>query len=397
MGVRGMGRLFLRGDIWWLEHKDNGKTVRDSSAIRPEGAIRGGRLNPRTGKKDPPPEAELWRMDMITKQKRGEPMRAEQLKFDAVADALEAEYRVMKPKSYPRLRMRLRPLRATFTGWRVLDMSYSRLIEYIEERYKAGAKPATVALEVTFLAKAFRLAKANRLIADAPQVPMINKRLFGKRQGGIPDDQLVRALDVMSPVHHAAPVWFLRLSGWRRDEGLRLEWVDVDWKAEEVLFFVMVENNKQFSRAIPWSKYPQLKHLLVCQRAHCRLLEAQLGKEIPWVFPDDKGERITGDALFEAWDRARTKAELPDIKQRDGVVRPPTLHDLRRTVSGLSNSVAPGRGWDSGRHLLGHPSNNPEVHGNYTLIERDQLESVTSSMSERTAIVSQFVPKAEIA
>ncbi|HET6371680.1 MAG TPA: site-specific integrase, partial [Candidatus Polarisedimenticolia bacterium] len=105
---------------------------------------------------------------------------------------------------------------------------------YKQERLEAGAKPATVNVELAVLRRAFKLGQQLELIERAPFVRML--RVENARQGFLSADEyhkLRSTLEALSPpVADALVIWFCL--GWRRREVLGLTWSEVDLKAETI-------------------------------------------------------------------------------------------------------------------------------------------------------------------
>ena len=148
---------------------------------------------------------------------------------------------------------------------------------------------------------------------------------------------------------------FAYLTGWRKQEILKLQWHQVDFVAGTVRLEPGSTKNDE-GRTFPFSSYPPLRALLEAQRQ--RTDEVQQSREIivPWVF------HRNGKAILDyrkAWKDACTKAGVPG--------RIP--HDFRRTAvrnlerAGVPRSVA--------MKLTGHKTES--VYRRYAIVSESDL------------------------
>jgi integrase len=352
-GTRGLGRLYLRGDTWWLDLSVRGKKVRMSTGVR------GGT------KEHPPKDAELYRASKLMEIGRGNGagLMAHALTFDELAKMLEERYRAEGRKSLETMLGRLKYLRQGFAGWKAMEITPDQVMAYALRRREAGAAVASINTELAYLARSFSIAREYGRLPYVPRIPHLPGARV--RQGFLEDAQLAAILRHLRP-EHQAPILFLRLTGWRLREGLDLEWRRVDWGAEEV----RLETSKTGEpRTLPFASYEPLKELLLRQRATAEKL-ISLGILTPYVFPRAGAGVITSRCLQSAWNRARKKAGVPWAM----------IHDLRRTVvrameqAHISRPVA--------MAITGHKSEN--IYRRYAIVARADVQAGLRQLPQTT-------------
>jgi integrase len=303
--MRGTGRLYLRGEIWWFQISYAGRKLRVSTGLR------GGREG------HPPPEVEMWKARKLAELGRGNvsALRSDSLLVDTILDSLETRYRSEARTSLPNALNRVKRLRAYFAGWRVQNLTPSAILAFeVKRRDVEHAAVTTINLEAALLRRALYIAWEDGLIPSVPKVP----RLPGGhiRQGFLDEHQFRHVLSYIAD-KYKAPLEFLWLTGWRLNECLKLRWDKVSWDSRELL----LETSKNGEpRSLPFSTYPELE----------RVLERQY-KVSPFgqVFP------VPRKGLQRAWELARTKAGTKAL-----------IHDLRRSFvrrcerAGIQRSVA---------------------------------------------------------
>jgi hypothetical protein len=105
--MRGMGRVFRRGDIYWIAYSHRGKEYRESSrSTRESDAKRF--LQRRLG--------ELGQGTFTAPKE-------ERVYMSELLDALEADYELRGGKSLMKYRSHLRPIREAFGSYRALDVT----------------------------------------------------------------------------------------------------------------------------------------------------------------------------------------------------------------------------------------------------------------------------------
>jgi integrase len=311
LGVRGLGRLFLRGGpngVWWYQFSLFGKQYRVSTGLR----------GPRDKKGNPPKDVQLWAANKLTDLGKGGAPREEALTFEHLADALVARYRAEERPSLQNLINRLKPLRKHFAGKKARTITPSDIAGYAARRRDVDqAAVATINLEIAYAARAFSVAVEDNLLSRTPKF----HKLPGEHvRQGIIEEEAFRDIVMVLAEKYRAVAWFLKLTGWRRSEPCKLRWAQVSWEARDLL---LLKSKTREPRRLPFGKYPALYQLLQRQLEYRDELQAKLGRVIEWVFPQPDGRKTSPDAFYEAWKTACRATGYPDAM----------LHDFRRSVA----------------------------------------------------------------
>lgn len=338
--------LYLRGETWWLSINAHGQRFRGSTGVR------GGK----PGK--PPREAELFRAQKLTELGRGNlaAMQADRVTIADLVQGLLNRQRAESRVGVDNVEDRTRFFVQWYGTWKAILFTPDHMLTYALRRKDAGAAVATINTEIAYLRRAYALAVRSGRLAYVP----LFERLPGanKRHGTIDDATLDLILAHLRP--NLRPVIrFLRLTGWRRNEGLRLEWRRVDWPNQQVRLDTSKTGRP---RAVPFNTYPALAELLREQRASADAVQQGRGVIVAHVFHDQEGKPITEGALFNAWRRACIAAKV-------GAPRP-LIHDLRRTLSTEMDSQ--GVPWAVQKAVTGHASD--KQHGDYVQAPRRDVE-----------------------
>lgn len=352
---RGTGRVYQRGDVWWIAYSVRGRKFRESSHS----------TNCRDAER-------LLRLRLGQVAVGRHAPDAERVTFEDLVSMVEADYKANGRRSLNRALRAIRHLRDEFGRDRAVAITNDRLTTYIADRLEAGAARATIAAELAALRRGFNLAlQAGRLLSR-PHFPRL--ALDNARQGFVSDsdfEALARAL----PRAVAAPVRFAFLTGWRLpSEVLTLTWDRVDFEAGEVRLYTS-KNGKP--RVFPFGLLPELASLLRDQLEATRSAEKDSGTIIPHVFHRD-GRPVRN--IRRAWLSATKAAHLPGL----------IPHDLRRSAvrrlerAGVSRSVA--------MQLTGHKTE--AVYRRYAIVAKSDLEVGVAKLAgltpEKTPTVLTF-------
>ncbi len=349
---REFGTIRLRGAIWWIRYKIDGKTYEESS-----GSCDRRKAEKRLATR----EAELGRGIFVAPNLKNTTV-------EELADMLRDDYRINGRRSLRRVETSLNHLLDFFDGAaRVTTVTSDRIAAYIRARQEAKAAAATIHNELAALKRMFTLGIRAGKVAQRPHIPAL--QVSNARQGFFEEDDL-RALLRELPAAVKPVVEFAYLTGWRiPSEALRLTWAQVDFEAGIVRLEPRTTKNDE-GRAFPFDALPALKRLLEKQRSRTRALERSTGRIIPRVFHRD-GEpiRYFRRAWLSAIDRAAHQ-ERGDVRQ---VVRPELIgripHDLRRTA--VRNLVRAGVPERVAMQLTGHKTRS--VFDRYNIVNEPDL------------------------
>ncbi|MBV8134764.1 MAG: tyrosine-type recombinase/integrase [Deltaproteobacteria bacterium] len=231
--MRGFGRVFKRGSIYWIAYNHRGREHRESAKTENESAARKF-LKKRIGE--------------VASGKFIGPSE-ERLSFEDMADALVTDYEINKLRSLRSLKLSVRHLRGDFALDRAVDVTTDRIKKYITSRQRDGAANASINRELSALKRMFKLAVESGRLRFAPHVPMLEEN--NARQGFV-DHSLFLILLEHLPAYLKDPITFLYLSGWRLGEMRELEWRDVELAGKVVRLRPEISKNKD-GRVLPLS------------------------------------------------------------------------------------------------------------------------------------------------
>jgi integrase len=308
--LRGMGRTFQRGEIWWVAYYFNGKEIRESSQSRNLAEAR--RLLKKRVK-------EIHGNRFVGQQE-------EKVTVDDLLDALITHLETKGAKTVDRLKSHLKPLRGFFALTRAVNVTTADVERYIAERLKANKARATINRETGALKQAFNLARKQARLTRVPYIPML--REDNARQGFFEHNDFEAIVGHLpDPINDVAR--FAYLSGWRRGEIVSLTWDAVDRIGREVR---LRTSKNGHGRVLPldgdlWN--------LIERRWTARTIHKKDGttKLSEFVF-HRSGEPVVD--FRKPWKEGCTKARIPGR----------LFHDLRRTAvrnmirAGVPQSVA---------------------------------------------------------
>ena len=332
--MRGMGRIFQRGPIYWIAYYHRGQEHRESSHSESEKEARR-LLKKRIG-------------EVGTGRFTG--AREERLTFEDLAKALVTEYEVNRRRSIRSVRLSISHLRKFFGLDRIVDITTDRIKAYAANRQREEAANASINRELAALKRMFSLAVQDGLLTITPYVPTLEED--NARQGFIDHGAFVKIRENLLE-YLKDPITFLYLSGWRLGEMKALEWRDVDLAGNVVHLRPEISKNKD-GRVLPLSG----ELLDILKRAHAK---RQL--DCSFVFHRD-GEQV-GD-FRKAWSNACTAAGLGTI----------LVHDLRRTA--VRNMVRAGIPDRVAMTLSGHKTRS--IFDRYNIVSESDLAAATKQL-----------------
>jgi integrase len=297
--ARGNGRVFLRGNIWWVSYCWRGKEQRESSkSTRPVDAER--LLGPRL--------REIGRGRTVS------PTAEARVTVGELLDALLVHYKNEGRRSTATLTYHLPALREGFGDLRAVDVTGAHVERYKADRRAAKMAPASVNRELAALRRAFRLGVEDGRILQTPTIRLF--REDNARQGFVAPADFERVVAAL-PTYLQDFARFAFLTGWRRGELRTLAWADVDRAAG--LVTLRAEHSKNGEpRALPL--VGDLADLIARRWAARELRGKDSATHLcPLVF--HRAGHMVGD-FRKAWRAACRTAGVPGL----------LLHDLRRSA-----------------------------------------------------------------
>jgi integrase len=213
--MRGQGRIYRpkiggrESQVWWLDyslratrHRESSQTTKKSEAL------------------------ELLRQ-RIGKRKDGTLTgRPERVTLAHLKAGLERSYALEGNVSWGRAAQAFAHLEAFFgADVKAMLITKAAVGEYQAKRLETAARNS-VRYEVAILSAAFAVAVANDLLAGKP---LFKQVAAGDKRTGFFEAGDFAALVVELPGPIADLVRFLRFTGWRRGEGIGLQWAQIDW------------------------------------------------------------------------------------------------------------------------------------------------------------------------
>ena len=353
--MKGMGRIFKRGEVWWVAYYHRGIEHRESTKAT---GSKGETLATKLLKK---------RLGEIGRGRLIGPTE-EKVTFEDMAADVERDYVINGKRSAGTLPRRLRPLRQHFALLRAVDISADRVRAYIVERQTDGVANATINRELATLKRMFTLAVQAGRLSTRPYIPMLEEH--NARQGFL-DHAGFQGLRAALPGYLQDPVAFLYFSGWRVSEMRGLEWRDVDLAGRVVRLRPELSKNKD-GRVLPLNG----ELLAVIERAYAvRRLDCAN------VFHVD-GQPI-GD-FRKAWWRACIKAGLGAMVTVESPAGPKReyqgliVHDFRRTA--VRNMVRAGIPERVAMALSGHKTR--AIFDRYNIVSEADLTAATERLHQ---------------
>jgi len=359
---REFGSLRLRGRIWWLRYRIDGKEHWESSRS----------TSRRVALKLLQERAAEFRADVFTAPS------SRRVGFADLERMILDHYKVEGLRSTRRVTSALAHLRETFGPMRAASITADLVTSYKAARLDEGASMSTANYELSVLRKALNLAiDANRL-STRPKIS--TPKVDNARAGFFEPDDFAAVLTYLRPP--LRPVMrFAYLTGWRvPSEILRLTWDRVDFAAGVVSLEAKQTKGKK-PRQFPFSALPELQSLLEEQRAATTTLERTLGAIIPYVFHHRGGKPIV--SYDGAW---RSACRLAATDGKTGavapIIRPRVLnriaHDFRRTA--VRNLVRAGVDESLAMKLTGHATR--EIFDRYNITNDADLRAGVAKLDE---------------
>jgi integrase len=334
--MRGLGRTFKRGAVWWVAYYYRGEEKRESSGSDKESDARK-LLKKRLG--------EIGRGRLIGPSE--EKVTFEDLEADLIRD-----YKTNAKKSLRSAKLSARHLSEFFRMSRAIDITTDRVRAYIAQRQAGKASNASINRELAALKRMFSLAVQAGKLSVKPYVPMLEEN--NARTGFLDHASFVKLWTEL-PEYLQDPVAFLYFSGWRVSEMKSLEWRDVDAAGKIIRLRPEVSKNKD-GRVLPL----QGELLDIIERAR----EGRL-VGCPFVF--HRSRKRIGD-FRKAWRSACKAAKLPGF----------IVHDLRRTA--VRNLVRAGVSEGVAMKLSGHKTRS--VFERYNVVDEADLLEASEKLQE---------------
>lgn len=377
---REFGRIFRRGDTWYVRYRVGGREFQESTRS--------------TSKR----KAQDLLAQRRTEMGHGvfvEPS-AKRTTFEDLAEMLRAHYRNNGLRSLGRVETSLKHLSEHLGHLRAHVITYDRVERYKKARLEEGATPATIQNELAALSKALRLAHKAKKLAQVP--PIDRFRLDNAREGFFEEAEF-RAVLAKLPefVKHVAEVAYL--TGWRvPSELLTRQWRHVDFDAGWLRLEPGEAKNRE-GRLFPINVVPRLRQVLEEQRERTRAVERATGTVVPWLFHrggaklfarNKNGAVSPLKSVRRAWAEACVAAGLGHEEERPGRKKPKPvphviLHDFRRTA--VRNLERAGVSRSAAMKMTGHRTE--AVYRRYAIVTEADLKEAGAKLAALHQVLAE--------
>jgi integrase len=337
----GSGTLYLRGNIWWVKIRVDGRPVYESSKS--------------TKKSD----AIKLRDKLLSQKHRGELSGGAPDKVligELLDDVLKSD--VKESTRYVWEKVIEKNIRPFFGKLRAQRLSTDQMDKYRVVRKTQGRSDATVNRELSVVRTAFHNARKRTppKVNLVPYFPMVAET--NVRKGFLTDEQYAKLRDEL-PMELKALFVTAYITGIRRGELTAIQWPQCDFEAD-LITLQQGETKNDDARSVP----------ILAGEMRELLLDAKKERDAnwpdcPWVF-NRRGEPIKD--FRWAWDEAAKRAGVPDLN----------FHDLRRTA--VRNMRRAGVPQVVRMKISGHKTDSMERR--YNIVDADDL-SIAKELLER--------------
>ena len=260
--MRGDGRVFQRGQIWWVAYYQGGREYRESSKSRErKEAVR--LLRQRVGE-----------IAAGTIQRRPVYRRAgtRTVTMHDLFDLLEHHYELNNHINATNSSC-LQRLRRRFAGYTVQGCTSLAISHYMADMQRQGRKAPTINREIAVLRSAFRLGYRHDLVARVPAIKLLPDH-------AVRNEFFIRAeIDALLPClpdHLRDVVLFAYLTGWRKGEITGLQWGNVNRSGG----VIRLEPEQNKSRAVRVLALQGELAALIERRWHARKVGRTLARHV---------------------------------------------------------------------------------------------------------------------
>jgi integrase len=338
----GSGSLYLRGDIWWVKVRVDGRPVYESSKS--------------TKKSD----AIKLRDKLLAQRHRGElsggapdKVLITELLDDVLKSDIKDSTRYVWEKC---IEKNVRPF---FGRYRAQRLSTDLMDSYRKKRKAEGRADATVNRELSILRTAFHNARKRTppKVNVVPYFPMKAETTI--RKGFLTDEQYAKLRDEL-PAELKSLFVTAFITGMRRGELTVIRWPQVDFEAG-LITLEHGETKNDEARSVPILE-GDMRNLLVAAKKE----RDEKWPRSPWVF-SRQGEPIKD--FRWAWDEACARAGVPDLN----------FHDLRRTA--VRNMRRAGIPQVVRMKISGHKTDSMERR--YNIVDTEDLSIAKELLEKR--------------
>lgn len=306
--------LKLRGGVWWLRKRVQGKDVEQS--------LETGNLGAAKDRRD----------ELLGKLREQGATRFRESRRHTFNDAAERfgreHYPTIKHKSRLRYNVSISNLLEIFDKAILSEIGSARLVEFEQHRRRQGVSAPTIRRDLACLSVIFSKARAWEWVQHNPVEPFLWDNSTSGLKESNPRTRFLSHEEEIEVLTYAPPksvkaVTFAIDTGMRKEEQLALLWADVDLRAKEALVRAATSKNSR-DRWVPL--LPRTLELL-------KDMHRVRDTRSPYVFTTDEGARYSpgSPTLWEALQKAVRRANKARAVAGRQPIEHSEWHDLRRT------------------------------------------------------------------
>jgi integrase len=304
-----MGRVFLRGKIWYIDTCYKGKRIRKAVGTDKK-------LAKITLKKV---ETELIENKWLDIK------REHKIKFSEVSKEFLEKYSKVNKRSWRRDQLSISHLDKFFGNKFIYEIKEKDIEEYKKERLLTGIKHSTLNRELACLKTILNKAKEWGYIEQVPKIKLFKEN--NQRVRYLTEEEEEKLLKI-APEPLKSIIIIALNTGMRQGEILNLKWRDID--LNEGIIIIQDSKSKE-KRVIYMNK--------TTKETFINLLSIS-GKE--YIFENKNGERYSESYIQHSFEKVVKQAGIKDFR----------FHDLRHTFA--SRLVMAGVNLKTIQELLGH-------------------------------------------
>jgi integrase len=351
--MRGNGRIFQRGQIWWAAYYLRGKEFRESTGEIDE--VKAGKFLQRKLKE--------VGADEIGARTFTTP-KASRLTIHDLAEALKADFE-LRGKASPQNLSVLKRADADFGTFRAVDLTAESIDKYIEERLADGDQPATINRTTQLLGQCYALAIRREHLSRPPFIRHLSEA-GNARQGFFSETELAAVISHL-PDNLRDFVRFAAATGMRKGECCSLTWSDI----EGDVLTLRGENAKNGeSRSVPL--VGELAEIIERRKAGRQVEENGTARMVDYIFHRD-GQPV--GEFRKSWKAACKKAGVSGR----------LFHDLRR--SAVRNMTQAGVPQAVAMKVSGHKT--PSMFQRYNIVATDDLRTALERTEQYRATAAK--------
>jgi integrase len=351
--MRGNGRIFPRGQIWWAAYYLRGKEFRESTGEIDEG--KAGKFLQRKLKE--------VGADQIGARAFVTPA-ASRLTIGELVAALEADFELRGIASAQN-RSNLKRVTADFGEARAEALTAEKIDDYIERRLADGDAKASINRTTQLLSQCYKLAIERRHLPRAPHIRHLSES-GNARQGFFSESELAAVISHL-PEDLRDFVRFAAATGMRKGECCSLAWGNI----EGDVLTLRGENAKNGeSRSVPL--VGELSEIIERRNAARQVKENGTARMVEYIFHRD-GQPVS--EFRKSWKTACKKAGVSGR----------LFHDLRR--SAVRNMTQAGVPQAVAMKVSGHKTSS--MFERYNIVATDDLRTALERTEQYRATAAK--------